>query len=212
MTEADFAVRESCEHGRVDIRSAVDPVSLQADPVRKAGFRNALASAVRSGTRGVVTHDIEVTLLWYVEESRRYQTHLVADLDNVLKPLLDAVTGADGIMIDDNQVQSIRASWLTPGARTGFDLEFRALSADGYMSREGISFMEFGADRCYILPQAEKGVQDGFVRTYRAALAAYQGMLDEGIAESVARAVLPAARPFPRARLGTFTVVRHADS
>ncbi|MEU2558525.1 RusA family crossover junction endodeoxyribonuclease [Streptomyces longispororuber] len=211
VTEADFDVRESRECARVDIRGAVDPLSLQADPARKAGFKGALASAVRSGTTGIFTHDVEVTLVWFIEESRRYQTHLVADLDNVLKPILDAVTGVDGIMIDDNQVQSIRASWMTPGPRTGFELEFKALSADDYTSREGLSFVEFDADRCYLVPQAEKAVQDSFVRAYRAALAAYRSMLDEGMAESVARSVLPAARPFPRARLGKFEVVHHAD-
>lgn len=41
---------------------------------------------------------------------------LVADLDIVMKPILDAVTGPDGVLIDDNQIHSIKASWMTPGA------------------------------------------------------------------------------------------------
>ncbi|MFC8956181.1 RusA family crossover junction endodeoxyribonuclease [Streptomyces sp. NPDC057101] len=211
VTEDDFEVREFRGHGRVDILSAVDPVSLQAGPVRKAGFKDALASAVRTATTGVFTHDVEVSLVWYIEESRRYQTHLVADIDNVLKPILDAVTGLDGIMIDDNQVQSIRASWMTPGPRAGFELQFTALRADDYLSREGLSFVEFGADRCYLLPRAERSVQAVIVRAYREALAGHRHMLDTGISEDVARSVLPSVRPFPRARLGQFEVRRQKD-
>ncbi|WP_406311990.1 RusA family crossover junction endodeoxyribonuclease [Streptomyces sp. NBC_00114] len=211
VTEANFDVQEFRDHGRVDIRSTVDPISLQADPHRKRLFKDALASAVQRGTRGVFTHDVELNLVWFIEESRRYQTHLVADLDNILKPILDAVTGADGIMIDDNQIQSIRVSWVTPGPQTGFELEFTALMGDDYVSREGLSFVEFSADRCYILPQAERPVQVVLVQAYRANLAAYQKMLGEGISESVAQMALPSTRPFPRARLGKFEVFHHED-
>ncbi|MFE4965664.1 RusA family crossover junction endodeoxyribonuclease [Streptomyces sp. NPDC056660] len=211
VTEGDFDVQEFRDHGRVDIRSAVDPISLQADPVRKASFKEALGSAVQKATTGVFTHDVEASLVWFIEESRRYQTHLVADLDNVLKPILDAVTGADGIMIDDNQIQSIRASWMTPVSQTGFELQFAALTGDDYLSREGLTFVEFSADRCHILPQVARSVQVDLVRGYRAALEAYQKLLDEGISESVARSVLPLVRPFPRARLGKFEVRHHTD-
>ncbi|MCQ4208339.1 RusA family crossover junction endodeoxyribonuclease [Streptomyces longispororuber] len=211
VTQGDFDVQEFRSHGRVDIRSTVDPISLQASPVRKAEFKAALGSAVQKATRGIFTHDVEVTLVWFLEESRRYQTHLVADLDNVLKPILDAVTGPVGIMIDDNQIQSIRASWMTPGPPTGFELQFAALMGDDYQDREGLSFVEFSADRCYSLPQAEPSVQASLVRAYGAGLAEYRKMLDAGVSESEARMVLPIARPFPRARLGKFEVAHHTD-
>ncbi|GAA3399233.1 RusA family crossover junction endodeoxyribonuclease [Streptomyces roseoviridis] len=209
VTEGDFSVREFRGSGRVDIRSAVDPLSLQADPGRKARFKDALASAVQKATTGVFTHDVEASVVWFVDEARRYQTHLVADLDNVIKPILDAVTGADGIMIDDNQIQSIRASWMTPGPGVGFDVRFAALREEDHLSREGLSFVEFGTDRCYMVPQAPRSVQVALVRGYRAALSAYQQLLDEGIPASAARSVLPSGRPFPRARLGGFEVLHH---
>ncbi|MFD7975378.1 RusA family crossover junction endodeoxyribonuclease [Streptomyces sp. NPDC059071] len=208
---SDFDVQEFGDQSRIDIRSSIDPLSLQADNSRKADFQDALASAVSQATKGVFIHDVEVTLVWLIEESRRYQTHMVADLDNVMKPILDAVTGPDGIMIDDNQIQSIRASWTTPG-QTGFQLRFTALTADDYLSRrEGLSFVEFSADRCYVLPGVERSIQAAVVRGYRAALERYQEMLGAGISEHAARSVLPSVRPFPRARLGKFEVLHHTE-
>jgi len=202
-----FAVLETYDQGRVEIQSTVDPISLQASAQTKAEFRSMLGDAVRDASRGIFTHDVEVTLTWYIEEARRYQTHIVADLDNVMKPILDAVTGPDGVLIDDNQIQSIKASWMTPGAaRTGFYVAFEALLKDDYIEREGLAFVEFSADRCYILPGALGGHEAQFVNAYRASIEAYKQMLAAGIIQDAAQSVLPIARPFPRARLGRFRV------
>ncbi|KRF24371.1 hypothetical protein ASG95_07355 [Phycicoccus sp. Soil803] len=196
----------------MEIQSTVDPLSLQASAERKAEFRATLGDAVRDASRGIFVHDVEVTLTWYIEEARRYQTHLVADLDNVMKPILDAVTGPDGVLIDDNQIQSIKASWMTPGAAgTGFYLAFDSLLKDDYIEREGLAFVEFSADRCYILPGALSGHETQFVSAYRARVEAYRAMLSEGIIEVAAQSVFPIARPFPRARLGRFRVRHESD-
>ncbi|MBD1269993.1 RusA family crossover junction endodeoxyribonuclease [Aeromicrobium tamlense] len=205
-----FDVVEIYDQARVEIRSSVDPISLQASAGRKAEFRRELGAAVQQASRGIFTHDVEVTLTWYISESRRYQTHLVADLDNVMKPILDAVTGPDGILIDDNQIQSVKACWMTPGARgTGFDLTFEALMRDDFIEREGLTFVEFSANRCYPLPGLSvPGHEASFVNSWRIALARYQSLLEAGVDHGSAQSVLPLVRPFPRARLGRF-MVRH---
>lgn len=204
---SDFNVEEQYDLARVHIRARIDPISLQADAKRKRAFRGALSQAVRSATKGVFVHDVEVRLVWYVDEKRRYQTHLIADLDNVMKPVLDAVTGPDGVLIDDNQIQSIRASWMTPGSPgPGFDLTFEALMSSDYVKRQGLRFVEFSADRCYVLPGAVIGHEDLVVDGYRRLVDAFRRQLAAGVVEDVARTVLPIARPFPRARLARFSV------
>lgn len=206
-TASDFEVTELYDVPRVDVRSAIDPLSLQASGDRKKAFRGALSAAVRDATRGVFTHDVEATLTWYIAEARRYQTHIVADLDNVMKPMLDALTGPDGVLIDDNQVQSIKASWMTPGSLgNGFELTLEPPMRDAYIERAGLSFVEFAADRCYILAGGWGEHAASAVSAYRRMVRAYQEQLAVGIAEEVARGVLPIARPFPRARLGRFQV------
>lgn len=207
-----FSVSERYDQARVEIRSAADPVSLQSGTSRKASFRSSLSRAISRGTRGVFTHDVEVTLVWFIEESQRYQTHRVADLDNVLKLILDAATGPAGILIDDNQVQSIRASWMTPGSLgPGIYIRFEALIADEIMGRGGLAFVEFSPDRCYLLPKAPEVLQTEIVRSYRTATSAYEQLIAGGEPACSAQRVLPLARPFPRARLGGFSVRHHAD-
>lgn len=146
----DFEARETLDG--IQIFAKVDPISLQATPARKRAFREALGAAVERGTKGVFTHDVEVTLVWYIEEERRYETHLVADLDNVMKPLLDALTGPQGVLIDDNQVQSIKSYWVTPGhVDVRFELRLESLNRDDYVSRHNLRFVEFSPRRCYLL-------------------------------------------------------------
>lgn len=212
LAEAAFRIDEFYDAGRVDILSTVAPVTLQATPSRRRDFKDALGSAVTAATKGIFTHDVEVTLIWFIEEARRYQTHLVADLDNVLKPILDAVTGPEALLIDDNQIQSIKASWMTPGLHgAGFQLTFAALMREEYVSRQGLAFVEFSADRCYMLPGGLGEHAARFVASYRRMVGAYQDMLAAGIHEEVAQSVLPIARPFPRARLGRFPVRHHSE-
>lgn len=209
-TRSDFRVAEYYDVPKVEIRSAIDPLSLQASGERKKAFQAALGEAVREATVGVFTHDVEATLIWYIEEARRYQTHIVADLDNVMKPILDAITGADGVLVDDNQIQSIKASWVTPGAfGSGFELSLGPLMRSDYVKREGLSFVEFAADRCYML-HGSLGEEAAalMVSGWRRMVRTYGDLVSRGIPEPDARYILPMLRPFPRARLGRFRV-RH---
>src|SRR5260370_25193106 len=134
---SDFVVSECYDAARVEIVSARDPVSLQASAARKASLKADLATVAAAGTTGVFTGDVEVTIEWFVSQQVRYGTHMVAGLDNIVKPLLPAVTGPDGVMIDDNQVQSLRVSWLDPGhPRVRVRLTFEAPSPDDYRPQE----------------------------------------------------------------------------
>ena len=210
---SDYVVSEWYDAVRVEIVSARDPLSLQASAARKASLKADLASAVAAGTTGIFTGDVEVTIEWFVSQQVRYGTHMVADLDNIVKPLLDAVTGPDGVMIDDNQVQSLRVSWLDPGIpRVRFRLAFEALSPDEYRPREGLFFVEFSPERCFPIlvgksPQAVRL----FVRVVDELLQGRQKAVASGIPELDADYLLPVQRFFPRSRLGRFTVRPSAD-
>lgn len=140
------------------------------------------------------------------------QSHLAADLDNVMKPILDAVTGPDGVSIDDNQIQSIRASWMTPGNfGTGFDLTIEALRSDDYIVRNGLRFVEFSPDRCYVLPGLTDAQAAMLVEGYEASLKSYARLLALAMPIADARSVLPIARPFPRSRMSRFSVRHHSQ-
>jgi Holliday junction resolvase RusA-like endonuclease len=205
---SDFVVSEWPDAAHIEIVSARDPLSLQASATRKASLKADLAAVVARETTGVFTGDVEVTIEWFVSQQVRYGTHMVADLDNIVKPLLDAVTGPDGVMIDDNQVQSLRVSWLDPyDPKARFRLILEATSPDEYLPRNGLFFVEFSPERCFPIlvgdfPEAVAMV----VQTLNEALQAWQKLVGSGMPKSEADHVLPVQRFFPRSRLGLFIV------
>lgn len=205
---SDFEVSEWYESGSVRIVSARDPLSLQANAARKARLKADLANAVAAATMGVFIGDVEVTIEWFVPETYRYGTHMVADLDNIMKPLLDAVTGPGGVLIDDNQVQSLRISWLEPYLPSvKFHLAVEATSPDEYWPREGLFFVEFSQKRCFPVrlgwpPEAVRLV----VRAADERFRVQQELVAAGMPEEEAYALRPIQRFFPRSRLHGFVI------
>jgi len=214
MLSADFVVSGNRSAGSVVVRSSLSPISLQAARRRIDQLKAALKSAVAASTDFLMTHDVEVSLTWFVEEDVRYQTHTAADLDNVLKPLFDACAGVNGIMIDDNQVQSIKASWETPGAfGPGFELVFQSLLRDDTVTRAGTAFVEFAPNACYILPGIQPEFWVDLVSMYRIYRDKRAEMLDLGVDPSALAGLAPNTRPWhsQRLRLQGFDVLP-ADS
>ena len=207
-----FTVQQYTSAGRIEIVGSADPISLQASPARKAVFRSALARAVTESSDFIFTGDVEVTIQWFISPRRRYGTHIVADIDNVIKPILDALTGPEVLLIDDNQVQSLRAYWLDPaGDGMRVSIEVRASDLSEIRQRAGLFFVEFPKLGCMPFPSLPKEQIRLLVDSVSRRLVAWQEQLDKGIDESVADALLPIARFYPRARLRHFKVVHAAE-
>ena len=74
----------------------------------------------------------------------RYEQTVHPDVDNIIKPILDAVIGPEGLMIDDNQIQAIGCSWLdVPHLHNTLSIELR-WSPGEYVEKEGLCFVEVG--------------------------------------------------------------------
>ncbi|MCI5130534.1 MAG: RusA family crossover junction endodeoxyribonuclease [Candidatus Electrothrix sp. EH2] len=78
---------------------------------------------------------------------KRYETDTSADIDNIIKPLLDSLCGPSGILIDDNQVQCVTCYWLDT---SDYESEKINISIDyiddEYISKEGLIFINESVD------------------------------------------------------------------
>jgi len=89
----------------------VKPVSSQSTSVRKGNVTSAIR-AITSQIGTILTSDVQIEIAWYINEGERYETDRSADADNIIKPIVDALTGFEGILVNDCQVQSILCYWL----------------------------------------------------------------------------------------------------
>jgi Holliday junction resolvase RusA-like endonuclease len=203
----EFMVQEWFDAGRVEVISSINPVSLQSGSARKQEFKAQLGRAVSACTTGVYTGDVEVTIDWFIPEAARYTTHIVADLDNIVKPLLDAVSGPERPIINDNQVQSIHVNWLDP-ASEGMKLRMllAPTMASEYARRDGLEFVAFPSGYCWPLLGLEPSSAALVVTHIAERLRHREELIKEGMPGEVVRMLMPVQRFFPEALLAGFIV------
>jgi hypothetical protein len=112
-----------------------------------------------------VTVDIE----WMLHESNRWETDASADVDNIVKPLLDALCGPDGVLIDDCQVRSFSSTWMSWDKHEDRVLIRIKYDADHYMPKDGLVFVRIKDALCYPVPREVRekalSVWIGWLRT-----------------------------------------------
>lgn len=129
--------------GIVGFEVPVAPVSFQATSIRKKCLITTIQSLV-SPCRYLLSGDVKLTIEWLVSERARYESDSSADVDNIIKPILDALCGPDGLIIDDCQIQELTCYWThlhSCPERLYIELRFQD---DIYLIKEGLVFLDIG--------------------------------------------------------------------
>jgi Holliday junction resolvase RusA-like endonuclease len=186
----------------------VKPVSLQSSGQHKRRLRESLRK-IFSRCPYLLSCDVAVEIIWYVLEQERYEAATVLDLDNIIKPLLDALAGPDGLLIDDGQIQSIAVSWLDVTMEPACPLEIRLRWSPGeFVTKDGLCFIELGDKLCLPFDKnLTDVVQLELIEWLEALWQARKKMQDLGAEYEVFRRFGPIQRYFHRNRLSKFEVV-----
>lgn len=203
LTRPPFDVQERISARFVEVIGYVPPLSLQAAAERKRPYMAALREAVFSATSTVMTGDVKIEIDWYIDQHDRYSTNKVADIDNIVKPILDSVSGNGGILIDDGQVQAIDVRWLDKlNVKEDFRVRFEPLAFEGMIARESLGFAEFSSSRCLpIQTNLDVRARTLILTAVKEQLAAAEYLAGMGVRQEVANATLPVQRFFPPSRL-----------
>lgn len=198
---------EPSTHGELSFAFDLPPVSQQA----KAEAREAFQKAVWKSTLAysfLLSGDVYVSVEWSVSERARYETDRTPDVDNILKPLLDALTGPNGILIDDNQIQHVSCHWIDSHAdKESFSIFVRH-SPDEWLRKDGLFFVQLEGGLCVPLSKkTPRDFQQEVLDTYVRALNLRNEALKNRIDYYTANIFMPIQRVFHRTRLGAFEVV-----
>lgn len=198
-----FDVQERISARFVEVTGYVPPLSLQAAAERKRPYMAALQEAVSSATTIVMTGDVKIEIDWYVDQHNRYSTNKVADIDNIVKPILDSVSGNGGIIIDDGQVQAIDVRWLDKlNVKEDFRVRLEPLAFEGMITRESLGFAEFSSSRCFpIQTDLDVRARTLILTAIKEQLAGAEYLAGMGVRQDMANATLPIQRFFPTSRL-----------
>lgn len=96
--------------GKAEFIVKGSPASVQASKYKRDLYINSIKSQFKSLSY-ILTGDIILDITWLLPMKSRYETNANADIDNCLKPIIDAFTGEDGLFIDDCQLSGLYVCW-----------------------------------------------------------------------------------------------------
>jgi Holliday junction resolvase RusA-like endonuclease len=124
------------------------PVSQQASGAAKSDLKSVVRKVI-SGTDFFLTGEVRLNLDWRIHDRIRYETDTAPDIDNILKPTIDALTGPDGVLLDDCQIQRVNCGWIDWNKdEQAFDIELEYFEDELIPSRN-IIFVQFNNGLCF---------------------------------------------------------------
>lgn len=134
--------------GQLRFALEVEPVSLQSKPAARAVFDGVLADKLQEFDF-LIDSQVSLTVRWWGVPRLRWETDVYPDLDNWLKPLIDAFVGPSRLLVDDSLIRSVDLSFGEGlVARSQLDI---ALSFDAQhrLPKQGLVYVHFERGLCF---------------------------------------------------------------
>lgn len=208
----DHLGKEPPENGEIVFEINRSPVSLQSKSKKKNEFKDFVSSIVK-GAGFLLSGDVKLIIEWRVTEQHRYEHASAYDVDNIIKPILDSISGPDGILVDDNQVQYIECYWTD----IYHDLDEKLIVTikyvnDEWLPKEGLEFLSFEGSLCLpIWSNIKPEHQKTFIECYRSGIEFKNQALEDGIDYYHAKLAMSIQRVFHKARLAGFKITNATD-
>lgn len=87
-------------------------VSVQSRKSVQDSLTHLIASELKQ-FEWLILGKVQIEIHWFLNAVEKQETDKVGDLDNITKPLLDTLTGIDGLLVDDSQINSIHSTWAS---------------------------------------------------------------------------------------------------
>lgn len=143
MSNYNLNLNEPPEFGEVTFSFNIEPVSLQSKSTRKEFVKDQIRKVTRT-LNYLLSGDVKVEIQWLLYEQERYESPNAPDMDNIIKPILDALSGPDGVLIDDCQVQAIGSHWIDWTKREHkINVSIRYIPED-FVSKTNLIFVNLG--------------------------------------------------------------------
>ena len=159
-----------------------------------------------------LTDDVAVRIQLLINEERRYESDESPDIDNVLKPALDCLSGVNRILIDDNQVQFISCQWIDTLGPEKCLIEIE-LPSGSAIKKSDIVFIHLGNQR--YLPLGAKGwpkSAHNILGEHLQRLIRNRDLLEkEGFQYHHIKPLMPIQRVFHRTRISGFEMMEIED-
>jgi Holliday junction resolvase RusA-like endonuclease len=149
--ENQFLINESA-NSRIELRLEITHlVSLQSRKLKRVELVKSISQEL-SKFKWQISGSVSIQFYWYLSHYDRHETDKGADLDNLTKPILDALVGEDALLIDDSQVKELYIEWISKNE----DLETSLLriwidfNNDFSLRKDHIFFVQYHNAMCAV--------------------------------------------------------------
>lgn len=190
--------------GKAKFEVPGSPASVQSKKAVRGAYLNAIRDQFK-GLKYLLTGDLILNVTWLLPAKNRYETDAKGDIDNCLKPIIDAFTGPDGFFIDDCQLRGLYICWRhieSDNERLHFEFEFQP---DQYSLKEELAFIQLDGALCTPVnlnwPSAAKVLWAGMLKSNQTS----KNILEKlGVTYPAVASFLGGGQPFHRTRVNDF--------
>jgi hypothetical protein len=189
----------------------VDPASLDGRRASKKAYEAAIKDAVAPASY-LLTGEVKVNIAWTIDERLRYQSNKSPEIDNVVKIVLENISGPDGLLINECQVQTVSCNWVdSPVVQQNIAVEVE-YNAEENVRKKGLKFVHFGRKVYMPFPGGlSRRALSNMIDFIAVGVNLHREHVDDGADYFSARNVLPSQRLFHRSRLRGFKCVEPSD-
>ena len=200
---SQFGIAEFVVHGA--------PASVQSKKVVRDAYLASIKNQL-SGLKYILTGEIILDITWLLPTTQRFETDAKSDIDNCIKPIIDAFTGPEGFFIDDCQLRGLYICWrhIESGSeRLLFNFKFQG---NQYALKEELAFVQLDGALCTPVnlnwPRAAKIMWAEMLKTNQKSKKILENL---GITYPAVAGFLGGNQPFHRTRVGDFRVFSLRD-
>ncbi len=212
MTNYNINLDEPPEYGELTFSFGLEPVSLQSSTTKREFIKSEIRKVTKT-LNYLLSGDVKIEIQWLVYEQERYENPDSPDMDNIIKPILDGLTGPEGVLIDDCQVQTVSSHWIDWNKREHqINISIRYISED-YVAKENLSFVNLGNN--LFLPinmDISCEAKEILIKHFEAGMKLRDKVLKETGSYYQAKMYMSIQRIFHKSRIfGTYTTFELAD-
>jgi Holliday junction resolvase RusA-like endonuclease len=201
------------EGGEIVLHLPIKPVSLQASRGKKEVVTSEIQN-ITSNFSFILVGDVRISIMWQIHERERYESDSSPDVDNILKPILDALSGPKGVLVDDCQVQAVSCHWTDWNrCEQQITIRIEMLDNDEWLLKDGIIFAHMGNGLCYpsILNGRHAQSELNILERLESQIIKREELLGKEFDYYVARRSMSVQRVFHISRVQEFDVIQIAD-
>ena len=145
--EINYFDKKYFDVGEIAFQVKGKPVSFQNKNSVKQKFRQKIRQITKLSDF-IITDNCWVAIDYYCNNIKRLKNPGVYDIDNIIKPIIDSLTGIEGLIIDDVIVDRVTVNWIDTPANDYIEIII-SYPDMMYMDKENLVLLKFCSGWCF---------------------------------------------------------------